>query len=63
MPYFTLMALYALNAYKVKISQELKPLVHLKCCSFVNFINEQPADFSQKIMFSDEAHFELGGYI
>jgi len=53
----------ALKAYKVQITQELKPLDHLKRRSFVNFINEQPADFSQKIMFSDEAHFELGGYV
>ena len=53
----------SLKAYKAQITQELKPLDHLKCRSFFNFINEQPADFSQKIMFSDEAHFELGGYV
>ena len=53
----------ALKAYKVQITQELKPLDYLKRRSFVNFINEQPAYFSQKIMFSDEAPFELGDYV
>ena len=50
----------ALKACKVQITQELKPFDHLKRRSFINFINEQPADFSQKIMFSYNAHFELG---
>lgn len=53
----------ALKAYKVQITQEIKPLDHLKRRAFINWVKEQPPNFSQKIIFSDEAHFEIGGYV
>lgn len=36
---------------------------HSKRRAFVDWIKEQPDDFSQKIIFPDEAHFEIGGYV
>lgn len=53
----------ALKCYKVQLTQELQPLDHLKRREFINWVKEQPANFSQKIIFSDEAHFEIGGYV
>lgn len=56
----------SLHAYKIQLAQELKPDDHLKRRTFVNWLQEQrqvDADFSQKIIFSDEAHFHLGGFV
>ena len=54
----------SLHAYKIQLTQELKPDDHLKRLTFANWVHEQRqanVDFSQKILFSDEAHFHLGG--
>ena len=56
----------SLYAYKVQLTQELKPDDHLKRRTFVNWVHEQRQtndDFSQKIIFSDEAHFHFCGFI
>ena len=53
----------ALKAYKIQLTQELKPQDHSMRRNFANWILEQNNDFSQKIIFSDEAHFEIGGYV
>lgn len=56
----------SLHAYKIQLTQELKPDDHLKRLTFANWAHEQRQaddDFSQKILFSDEAHFHLGGYV
>lgn len=52
-----------LHAYKIQITQELKPADHLKRRVFANWMREKDADFSKKIVFSDEAHFHLSGYV
>lgn len=55
-----------LNAYKIQLTQELKPCDHLKRREFVSWIlgkRETDGDFSHKIIFSDEAHFHLNGYV
>lgn len=53
----------ALKPYKVQLTQDLRPTDHAQRRNFVNWIQEHPEDFSLKIMFSDEAHFEIGGYV
>lgn len=55
-----------LHAYKVQLAQELKPTDHAQRREFVEWIMEQQqvdADFSNKIIFSDEAHFHLDGFV
>lgn len=55
-----------LHPYKIKLTQELKPFDHLKRRRFVNWAQEQienDADFHRKIIFSDEAHFWLNGFV
>lgn len=55
-----------LHAYKVQLTQELKPRDHLQRLTFANWIldkKENDADFRNKIIFSDEAHFHLGGFV
>lgn len=54
---------YFANAYRVEILQKMKTLVHLKCRAFVNWFKEQLTDFCLKIVFSDEAHFEISIYV
>ena len=57
---------FSLHAYKIQLTQELKPGDHLKRLAFANWVHEQRQandDFSQKILFSDEAHFHLDGYV
>ena len=52
------------HPYKIKLTQELKPLDHQKCRMFVNWAEQQlenDLDFYQKI--SDEAHFRLNGLL
>lgn len=55
-----------LHPYKIKLTQELKPFDHLKRRRFVNWAEDQlenDPDFFQKIIFSDEAHFWLNGFV
>lgn len=55
-----------LHPYKVHLTQELKPADHGQRRTYANWVLEKQAvdaDFSNKIFFSDEAHFSLGGYV
>ncbi|CAH2101376.1 unnamed protein product [Euphydryas editha] len=55
-----------LHAYKVQLTQELKPADHGQRREFVNWVLERQhenADFADKIIFSDEAHFHLDGFV
>lgn len=55
-----------LKAYKIQLTQELKPIDHQARRTFVNWAlqrKEENGDFFNKIIFSDEAHFHLGGYV
>lgn len=56
----------SLHAYKIQLTQELKPADHLNRRTFADWVHEQrqiDEDFSQKIIFSDEAHFHLSGFV
>jgi len=51
-----------LHVYKIQLVQQLKPNDHAQRSEFVEWIIEHQqvdADFSSKVMFSDEAHFHL----
>lgn len=55
-----------LHPYKIKLTQELKPLDHMKRRTFSDWALEMFAennDFHRKIIFSDEAHFWLNGFV
>lgn len=55
-----------LYAYKIQLTQELKPADHGQRRNFANWILEQQQvddAFPNKIIFSDEAHFHLNGYV
>lgn len=55
-----------LHPYKIQLVQELKPLDHHKRRLFADFALEQLENdehFYRKILFSDEAHFWLNGYV
>lgn len=55
-----------MTPYKVQLVQELKPRDHPLRFHFASWACDQlenDADFGQKIIFSDEAHFHLGGYV
>ncbi|XP_033225886.1 uncharacterized protein LOC117178566 [Belonocnema kinseyi] len=55
-----------LHPYKIKLTQEVKPLDHQKRCMFVNWAEQQlenNPDFHRNIIFSDEAHFWLNGFV
>lgn len=55
-----------LHAYKIQLTQEIKPRDHAQRRGFVDWVlehHEIDADFSKKIIFSDEAHFQLNGYV
>ncbi|XP_075149038.1 uncharacterized protein LOC142222673 [Haematobia irritans] len=55
-----------LHAYKVQLSQELKPLDHSKHREWAEWFQEMATvddQFSKKIIFSDEAHFHLSGFV
>jgi hypothetical protein len=55
-----------LHAYKIQLTQELKPTDHVQRREFVNWVLENQnvdGNFSMKIIFSDEAHFQLDGYV
>ena len=52
--------------YKIKLTQELRPLDHKKSRMLVNWAEQQlenDFDFYRKIIFSDEAHFWLNGFV
>ena len=55
-----------LHAFKIKLTQELKPLDHLNHRNFSNWALakvEENEEFHRKIIFSDEAHFWLNGFV
>ena len=57
---------FGLHAFKIKLTQELKPLDHLKRRNFSNWALEkleENEEFHRKIIFSDEAHFWLNGFV
>ena len=55
-----------MTPYKVQFVQELKPIDHPMRFRFAKWACDrltEDTDFGNKIIFSDEAHFELGGYV
>ncbi|GFT56059.1 DUF4817 domain-containing protein [Trichonephila clavipes] len=55
-----------LRAYKIQLVQELKPSDHQARRRFVEWAQNEVAvvpDFHKRILFSDEAHFWLNGYV
>jgi hypothetical protein len=55
-----------LHAYKIQLTQELEPIDHVQRREFVNWVLENQkvdGNFSKKIIFSDEAHFQLDWYM
>ena len=55
-----------LHAYKVQLTQELKPTDHLKRRQWSEWWQEKATiddQFPTKIIFSDEAHFHLSGFV
>ncbi|GFU56040.1 DUF4817 domain-containing protein [Trichonephila clavipes] len=55
-----------LRAYKIQLVQELKPNDHQARRRFVECAQNEIAvvpDFHKRILFSDEAHFWLNGYV
>ena len=55
-----------LKAYKIQITQEIKPTDFGLRRHFVNWAIQQKLEnvnFFNKIIFSDEAHFQLGGFV
>ena len=55
-----------LHPYRIKLTQELKPLGHLKRRNFCDWALqtfEEDNQFHRKIIFSDEAHFWLNGFM
>ena len=57
---------FGLHAFKIKLTQELKLLDHLKRRNFSNWALaklEENEQFHRKIIFSDEAHFWLNSFV
>ena len=55
-----------MTPYKVQLVQQLKPTDHPMLFRFAKWACDrlrEDADFAKKIIFSDEAHFDLGGYV
>ncbi|XP_053949535.1 uncharacterized protein LOC128857797 [Anastrepha ludens] len=55
-----------LHAYKVQLTQELKPLDHFKrrqCSEWWQEMATVHDQFSKKIIFSGEVHFHLSGFV
>ncbi|GFY77080.1 histone-lysine N-methyltransferase SETMAR [Trichonephila inaurata madagascariensis] len=55
-----------LHPYKIRLTQELKPMDHSKRRTFSDWALEkmhQDDQFHRKIIFSDEAHFWHNGYV
>lgn len=56
----------AFKPYKVQLVHRLKPIDHPSRLRFANWAEDRLEDdpeFYRKIIFSDEAHFHLGGYV
>ena len=56
----------SLFPYKIQLTQELKPNDHLHRRQFADWARKQleiDLDFGKKIIFSDEAHFWLNGFV
>ena len=56
----------SLHTFKIKLTQEPKPLDHLKRRNFYNWALaklEENEEFHRKIIFSEEAHFWLNGFV
>jgi len=55
-----------LRPYKIQLAQQLKPYDHPMRFRFAEWVQERfvkDDHFYQKIVFSDEPHFHLGGYV
>ena len=55
-----------MTPYKVQLIQELKPINHPMRFCFVKWACDrltEDADFAKKVIYSDEAHFDLDGYV
>lgn len=55
-----------MHAYKIHLTQQLLPTDHRQRREFVRWVMEQQEvdiDFPDKIIFSDEAHFHLDGFV
>lgn len=55
-----------LHPYKVRLAQKLERGDHGMRRAYVEWVlqkQQENADFSNQIFFTDEAHFELGGYV
>lgn len=55
-----------LHAYKVQLTQELRPADHEKQRQFVEWIltrKRESEGFAKRIIFTDEAHFHLNGFV
>ena len=62
----TLWHILHLDAYQVQLMQQLKPADHSQCRRYMEWVLEQQAvdgNSSNKIFFSDKAHFTLGEYV
>lgn len=56
----------AMKPYKVQLVQKLKAIDHPSRLRFADWAQDrlaEDAEFYRKIIFSDEAHFHLGGYV
>ena len=54
------------NLYKIQLTQQLKPGEHSQRRRYLQWVLEQEAvdgNFSNKIFFSDDAHFTIDGYV
>lgn len=54
------------HPYKIQFTQELKMLDHQKRLDFVDWVlrrQQEDDGFARKVIFSDEAHFHLNGYV
>ena len=57
---------FDLHAFKIKLTQELKPLDHLKHRNFSNWALaklKENEEFHRKIIFIDEAYFWLNSFV
>lgn len=55
-----------MHPYKIQLTQYLKPTDHLKRRNFAEWIltkQEEDNNFAKRIIFSDEAHFHLCGFV
>jgi len=55
-----------LHAYKIQLTQELRPTDRVQGREFVNWVLENQkvdGNFSKKIVVRDEAHFQLDGCV